>query len=117
MIVYSVNGTDIEGDTFQMPYDDATVTATITEAPRYTFNSTTGELALLWGEFNRYNKWGSEVTASAVTSVTATDEVSFTGDCSYLFQGFTNCTSMDLTDVNTANVINMSNIFSGCSSL
>jgi len=116
MIVYSVNGNDIEGDTFQMPYDNATVTATITKA-RYTFDSTTGELALLWGEFNRYNKWGSEVTESAVTSVTATDEVSFTGDCSYLFENFVNCTSMDLTDVNTANVIYMSYMFRNCSGL
>ena len=116
MIVYSVNGNDIEGDTFQMPYDNATVTATITKA-RYTFDSTTGELALLWGDFNRYNKWGSEVTASAVTSVTATDEVSFTGDCSYLFENFVNCTSMDLTDVNTANVTNMYGMFRNCSGL
>ncbi|MBP5560525.1 MAG: carbohydrate-binding domain-containing protein, partial [Muribaculaceae bacterium] len=50
--------------------------------PRYTFNSTTGELALLWGEFNKNNKWGDDVTAEDVLSVTAIDQVSFTGNCS-----------------------------------
>ena len=82
--------------------------------PRYTFNSETGALVLNWGEFNKDDKWGSDVPASAVMSVTATDEVSFTGDCSELFQGFTNCTSFDLNNVNTSNVTNMANMFTGC---
>ncbi|MBR5117537.1 MAG: BspA family leucine-rich repeat surface protein, partial [Muribaculaceae bacterium] len=84
---------------------------------QYTFNSETGELTLNWGEFNKDNKWGDDVPASAVTSVTATSQVSFTGDCSQLFSNFTNCTSMDLNSVNTSNVTNMSAMFSGCSSL
>lgn len=89
------------------------------EAPtgNYTFDSTTGELTLISGEFNKDNKWGSEVTPSAVTSVTATDQVSFTGDCTDLFRGFENCTSMDLNSVNTVNVTNMAGMFHNCSSL
>lgn len=67
-----------------MPIEDITVTVDVQPA-RYTFDSETGELALLWGEFNSYFRWGDEVPADEVTSVTATNEVSFTGDCSMLF--------------------------------
>lgn len=35
----------------------------------------------------------------------------------YWFYGFTDCTSFDLTKLNTANVTNMTNMFYGCSSL
>ena len=84
---------------------------------QYTFNSETGELTLNWGEFNKDNKWGDDVPADAVKSVTATSQVSFTGDCSQLFSNFTNCTSMDLDSVNTSNATNMSAMFSGCYSL
>ena len=114
-LTYGGSDYPIVGNSFEMPAQDVAVTAVL--QARYTFDSTTGALTLNWGEFNRYNKWGSEVTGSAVTSVTATDEVSFTGDCYQLFYNFTSCTSMDLTDVNTANVTNMSNMFRDCSGL
>ena len=114
-LTYGGSDYPIVGNSFEMPAQDVAVTAVL--QARYTFDSTTGALTLNWGEFNRYNKWGSEVTGSAVTSVTATDEVSFTGDCYQLFYNFTSCTSMDLTDVNTANVSNMSTMFDGCRSL
>ena len=94
---------------------DRSYTANWERLPRYyTFDSETGELALLWGEFNEGNKWGSEVTAEAVKSVTATSEVSFTGDCSYLFMGFHYCVSMDLNKVNTTGMTNANFMFSGC---
>ncbi|MBR4829347.1 MAG: hypothetical protein IKZ92_06060, partial [Muribaculaceae bacterium] len=101
-ISYSVNGDAITGNTFTMPATDVTVTATVESIPKYTYDNTTGALTLNWGEFNKDDNWGSEVTASAVKSVTATNEVSFTGDCSYLFTGFSHCESMDLSDVNTS---------------
>ena len=88
-----------------------------TRGSRYTFNSTTGELKLLWGEFNKNDKWGDDVDEEAVTSVTATSEVSFTGDCSELFYDFYNCKSMDLSNVNTDSVTNMSEMFFDCCSL
>ena len=97
--------------------DGETVTLYAQWTPPYTFNSTTGALTLNWGEFNNGNKWGNDVTPSAVTSVTATDEVSFTGDCSNLFYYFTNCTSMDLSNVNTDNLTSIRFMFWGCSSL
>ena len=114
--LYSVNSNAIVGNTFEMPTADVVVDAVLLER-YYTFNSTTGELALLWGEFNKDNKWGSEVTESAVTSVTATDEVSFTSDCFNLFYYFTHCTSMDLNNVNTDNLTNIRCMFWGCQSL
>ena len=65
-------------------------------AGEYTYDSETRELTLVSGEFNKDNKWGSDIPVSMVMSVIATSQVSFTGDCSELFKGFTNCTSMDL---------------------
>ena len=90
---------------------------TLRPLPRYTFNSTTGELKLLWGPFNIGDKWGDDVTAEAVKSLTATSDVSFTGDCFELFNGFINCTSMDLGDVNTENCTRMGGMFQSCESL
>ena len=114
--VYSVNGTAITGNIFEMPLEDATVAITGYQAC-YTYDSATGALALIWGEFNSANKWGSDVVASAVTSVTATDEVSFTGDCSSLFDGFDHCVSMDLSNVYTATMMSTNRMFAGCSAL
>ena len=55
VVIFSVNGSTIRGDTFPMPVDDVVVTVTVSDPPRYFFDSITGELALLWGEFNRDN--------------------------------------------------------------
>ena len=115
--VFAVNGNAIEGDTFAMPFEDVTVTVTFGEAPRYTFDSETGVLALIWGAFNKDDKWGDDVDDDMVMSVTATDEVRFTGDCSNLFQGFEDCKSMDLSKVNTDSCTNMSKMFSGLEGL
>ena len=115
-LVYSVNGNAIEGNSFEMPTQDVAVTLT-KQGLRYTYNSSTGALALIWGDFNKNNKWGSEVTATAVTGVTATNDVSFTGNCYNLFYNFTNCTSMELGNVNTDALNNMYCMFWGCSSL
>ena len=114
--VYSVNGTAISGDTFVMPTADVFVDVVLSER-FYIFNSTTGELALIFGEFNKDNKWGDDVPIDEVTSVTATNQVSFTGDCYDLFDGFSNCTSMDLNNVNTEGVTNMAYMFSYCTNL
>ena len=91
------------------------LTAMTTWAGEYTYNSETHTLTLVSGEFNKDNKWS--VSSSAVFSVIATNQVRFTGDCSELFSGFSNCTSMDLDSVNTSTVTNMSNMFQNCSSL
>ncbi|MBR5639602.1 MAG: BspA family leucine-rich repeat surface protein [Muribaculaceae bacterium] len=99
--------------TFEMPAADVTVSVEI-QRLRYTFNSTTGELKLIYGEFNKDNKWGSEVQPDSVKSVTATSEVSFTGDCSELFYNFKNCESMDLNSVNTSEMTNCYRMFYNC---
>ena len=85
--------------------------------PRYTYDSTTGTLSLNWGEFNKDNKWGDDVDIQAVTSVNATSEVSFTGDCSALFYNFSSCESMDLSSVNTSEMTSACDMFKLCEAL
>jgi uncharacterized repeat protein (TIGR02543 family) len=121
---FRTRGTDIIGfdvrdhDPFNPIYTNLSLyKKVVVPTGNYTFNSTTGELTLISGEFNKDNKWGNDVDPSAVTSVTATNQVSFTGDCTDLFRGFESCTSMDLNSVNTANVTNMAGMFHNCSSL
>ncbi|MBR5087355.1 MAG: BspA family leucine-rich repeat surface protein [Muribaculaceae bacterium] len=111
---FFVNGEEIDGNTFQMPLDDVIVTV---GGPRYVFDSETGELKLLWGEFNSANKWGDDVSPTAVKSVTATSEVSFTGDCWQMFYDFYHCESMDLSKVNTSNATNTGFMFQECANL
>ena len=106
---FIVNGKLIYGF-FKMPYSDVEVTL----LPTYTFNSETLELKLIWGPFNKDDKWGDDVPAQSVKSVTANSGVSYTGDCSQLFQNFYNCTSMDLHNINTSNATNMSGMFQNC---
>ena len=100
------------------------LTAVTVWAGEYTFNSQTGTLTLVSGEFNSSNKWGNDVSPTAVKKVVATNQVSFTGDCSELFSGFSNCTSMDLNSVNTYDTQSsggpahrMNRMFKDCSKL
>ena len=52
-----------------------------------------------------------------VTSLSFEEGVSFPDESQYLFAGLSNLTSIDLQNVDTANVKNMNGMFSGCSSL
>ena len=80
-------------------------------SPQYIFSNETGTLKLIWGEFNKDNKWGNDVTTSRIKRVTATSEVSFTGDCSELFYGLYNCESIDLNNVNTSEMTSANKMF------
>lgn len=96
-----------------------TVSATITEYTTstggvYTFNSETGELHLISGEF-KGSPW--TITKSSVLSVTADEGVYFTGSCADMFYGFSKCTSINLRNVNTSSVTNMYRMFYNCTSL
>ena len=82
--------------------------------PRYTFDATTGELKLLYGPFNKDNKWADYVVPEKVLSVTATSQVSFTGDCSGLFEDYKYCLSIDLDSVNTSQMTNANSMFGDC---
>ena len=117
MVIFAVNGSTIKDNTFEMPFDDVVVTVTVSNPPRYIFDSTTGKLALLWGEFSRDDKWGDDVSSMDVTSVTATDQVRFMGNCTEMFSNFINCTSMELNCVDTQYVNDMSYMFNHCTSL
>ena len=114
-LVFTLNCKAIDNNTLRMPAADVIVHAAI--GTRYHYDNTTGELVLIAGEFSYDNKWGNEVAESQVTSVTATKQVSFTGNCSYLFENYVNCTSIDLSNVNTASVTNMSRMFNNCTGL
>ena len=114
-LVFTLNCKAINNNTLRMPAADVIVHAAI--GTRYHYDNTTGELVLIAGEFSYDNKWGNEVAESQVTSVTATKQVSFTGNCSYLFENYVNCTSIDLSNVNTASVTNMSRMFNNCKRL
>ena len=85
--------------------------------PRYTYERATGVLSLISGEFNSDDKWGDEVVAENVTSVTASNDVNFTGDCSGLFAGFTQCESMDLNRANASEITDANGMFMNCMSL
>ena len=54
---------------------------------------------------------------TSITSVIVEDGVSTNKNVSYMFYGFSNCVSMDLTGFNTTNATSMSSMFSGCSNL
>ena len=104
---------------FIMPSGPVTVTVTFNK--QYSFDATTGELRLLLGDFNTLgnNAFGSDVTDNrgAVLKVTAADGVRFIGVCSSMFLNFSNCTEIDLSNVNTAAMTYTTSMFAGCTSL
>ena len=95
----------------------ATVSGAGGSTLKYTFDSATGALTLNWGEYDRYNNWDYDVINTTVKSVTATSEVSFTGDCSQLFYNFNHCESMDLSRINTSGMTSANRMFRDCASL
>ncbi len=90
----------------------------------YSFDPVTGELHLISGEFTgtawQYHN-GSEWIWTAdgfnnadINSVTADFGVQFTGSCYAMFYNFTNCTSINLRNVNTSDVTSMYAMFQDC---
>ena len=59
--------------------------------------------------------WYNYITS--VTSVLVKNGVNTNKNVSYMFYGLSNCTSMDLSGLNTINATNMENMFYSCSSL
>ncbi len=94
---------------------DTAYTAVFTQTlKKYRYNSSTGELVLVWGDFSKNEKWGSDVTRGSVTSVTAESGVRFIGDCTELFRGFGSCTSFDLSNVDTSQMTKATGMFEQC---
>ena len=102
---------------FTMPSSPVTVTVTFNK--KYSFEN--GELRLLLGEFNALSggRFGTDVTGNpnAVLKVTAAEGVRFTQTCAGLFQNFTNCTEIDLSNVNTSAMTHTTSMFAGCTNL
>ena len=102
---------------FCMPASPVTITAEFVK--KYSFDSSTGVLTLKYGTFNMTNSFGSDVTQHKgdVTKITADPGVRFTEGCVQLFGGFTNCTEIDLSNVETSELKSTSMMFGGCENL
>lgn len=98
---------------FRMPASDVIVSATFKK--KYSYEN--GVLHLLCGDFKSSDKWGSDVPSGSVTSVVADAGVRFVGFCGDLFSGFTSCTSMDLSNVETSFMSSAQDMFYNCSAL
>ena len=94
----------------------------------YSFDPETGELHLISGEFTgtawqttngNTSTWtATDFSGADVKFVTADEGVKFTGDCTGMFnQNFSNCVSIDLSEVDTSNVTNMQSMFRQCTEL
>lgn len=91
----------------------------------YTFDPETGELHFGSGTYNfssihstsnntyTYNGFA----ANSVKTVTADEDVAFEGNCNSMFSSLSECTSIDLSNVDMSQVTYMSSMFYGCSSL
>ncbi|WP_024859099.1 BspA family leucine-rich repeat surface protein [Ruminococcus albus] len=92
-----------------------TAQASTVESDCFSFDEETGVLTLrgdveasaLWLFSNKQN----------VKSIIAEDGTVFPKTCNCLFQGFKNCTDIDLKHVDTSDAKSMYNMFEGCSSL
>ena len=100
---------------FRMPASNVKVTATFKK--KYTFED--GVLTLKYGTFNKLgtNGIGLDVTRSEVTKITADPGVRFTEDCGGLFSGFTECTEIDLSNVETSELESTAMMFGSCDKL
>lgn len=105
---------------FRMPNSNVTITVNIEK--KYSLEN--GLLHLLRGDFsggasiNSFDPLEIHTTENPnVTRVIADPGVRFTGYCGGLFQNFSICTSIDLSNVETSTMTAMTGMFAGCSSL
>lgn len=81
----------------------------------YTFNSTTGLLTLKNVVDTETIRYFDKKTS--VKKIAAQEGTKFVGNCSCMFEEYTNCTDIDLSNVDTSRMTSMSNMFYGCYSL
>lgn len=96
------------------------ITFSITMAdgdPAYTFDADTHTLTLTGGDFSKDSKWGNDFEKEEVYHVTAQTGVRFVGDCRNMFSYFSNCTDIDLHNVDTSQMTYGWQLFSGATSL
>ena len=102
------------------PVITKTITAqaeAVTEAECYSFDEATGLLTLRGTVDRDTLKEFCKNCKGIVISVVAEKGTVFPADCSSMFSGFYNCTSIDLTNADTSNVKDMSRMFYYCSGL
>lgn len=84
------------------------------ETECYSFDETTGSFTLKGKlDLNVFRGFSNDFKAK-IKSVTAEAGTVFPEDSSYLFTGFTHCTSFGLSNTDTSNVTNMSKMFNKC---
>ncbi|MBP7186982.1 MAG: BspA family leucine-rich repeat surface protein [Ruminococcus sp.] len=83
----------------------------------YTFDESTGKLTLK-GDVDKLVLSGlSEQKKEAVKSIFAEPGTVFPSISSYMFMDYKNCETIDLSNVDTSNVVHMSGMFFGCKHL
>ncbi|SFC76263.1 BspA family leucine-rich repeat surface protein [Ruminococcus albus] len=95
--------------------NEITAQAAEAEASCYSFDAETGVLTLR-GEIDGDAIRGFSYKKD-VKSVIAEEGTVFPEDCNHLFYHFINCTSMDLSNVDTSNVTDMESMFADCNNL
>ena len=103
---------------FTMPGGEVTVSVSFKK--KYSFNSETGELRLLYGAFGNFydQPWADgDFAKLSVKRVTAADGVRFVDNCSFLFLNFMNCESFQLGNVDTSGMTDAGHMFENCAAL
>lgn len=104
---------------FCMPASPVTITAEFVK--KYSFDSSTGVLTLMYGIFNNgeHGNFDTDITEhkSEVTKVAGAPGVRLNESVSGLFSGFINCTEIDLQYVETSTMTITSNMFGQCAAL
>lgn len=102
---------------FRMPPSDVTVSVEFVK--KYTFEN--GVLVLMYGMFNNgeHGNFDTDITEhkSEVTKIAAAPGVRLNKSVSGLFDGFINCTEIDLQYVETSTMTITSNMFGQCAAL
>jgi surface protein len=109
--------TEYTSYTFTMPADTVNVTGSFIK--KYSFDSSTGTLTLVWGDFSTDDRFVNnyDVPNGSVMKVVAEPGVRFVGDCTALFASLPNMTDADLEEADTSLMTNAYEMFKGCSSL
>ena len=93
-----------------------TAQADVIESSCYSFDKSTGVMTLK-GEVDGYTLLRTSFYKDDVKTITAEKGTVFPIVCMNLFSGYGACTSIDLSNVDTSNVKDMTRMFSGCGSV
>lgn len=126
----TIDNSDTENDSDNINLDDSEPVSTemvgwsgevtVGDGVTATFDSTTGAVELYSDDGTLWDWWAdrSEIGVERVKTITVVSgTVYLPSTSSYVFRKCSNLVSLDLTNFDTTNVVNMSGMFSGCRSL